>query len=81
MRRIPSGTDAPAVSASRARLADTDALAFTTDAASERALVDRMLVPDADVRPVPPQPPTRAAPLVAALRRLVPSRGRGLQSA
>lgn len=37
-RHIPSGTDAPAVSASHGRLAETDALAFATDPASEQAL-------------------------------------------
>ena len=54
--RIPSGPGAPAGSASRARLrarlAETDALAFTTDAASERALIEGLAgCRDAEVWP------------------------------
>ena len=52
MRPIPSGTDAPAVSAPRAGLAETDALAFTTDAQSERALAEGLAgCRDAEVWP------------------------------
>lgn len=51
-RPMPSGPDAPAVSASRAGLAETDALAFTTDAESERALVEGLAgCRDAEVWP------------------------------
>ena len=51
-RPMPSGPDAAAVSAPRAGLAETDALAFTTDAESERALVEGLAgCRDAEVWP------------------------------
>ena len=52
MRPISSDPEVPAVSASRAGLEETDALAFTTDAASERALVEGLAgCRDAEVWP------------------------------